>query len=119
MDYIEAALTVLKGSKRLMTIGGHMYEEAIIRRGGDQHFGAYRFRPGDRVQPRKYQVERQPRLRDRAGTVIAVTPVDARSFLVTVAWEMTGGVEELQHPASGLMPQRDGRGRPLRVVMDA
>ena len=54
MDYIEAALTVLKGSKRLMTIGGHMYEEAIIRRGGDQHFGAYRFRPGDRVQPRKY-----------------------------------------------------------------
>lgn len=95
-----------------------MYEEAIIRRGGAQHFGAYRFRRGDRVQPRKYQVEKHSKLAGRAGTVTAVTRAGARSFRVTVAWDLTGRVEELQHPASGLMPQRDSRGRPLRVVME-
>jgi hypothetical protein len=95
-----------------------MYDEAIIRRGGAQHFGAYRFQRGDRVEPRKYQVAKLPRLRGRAGTVIAVARADARSFRVTVAWDLPGQVEELQHPASGLMPQRDGRGRPLRARMD-
>jgi hypothetical protein len=36
---------------------------------------------------------------------------------VTVAWDLPGRVEELAHPSSGLMPQRDDRGRPLRVAL--
>jgi hypothetical protein len=91
------------------------YEVAIVRRGGAEGFGAYRYHRGDRVEPARYQVRKHPRLRGRAGTVTAVTRPDARSYRVTVDWELPGRVEKLEHPSSGLIPQRDDRGRPLRV----
>jgi hypothetical protein len=94
-----------------------MYDEAIIRRGGAQRTGCYRFQRGHRVKARKWEYEKHPRLRGRAGTVTAVTRPDARSYRVTVAWDLPGRVEELAHPSSGLMPQRDDRGRPLHVVL--
>jgi hypothetical protein len=94
-----------------------MYDEAIIHRGGPLGFGCYRFQRGDRVEPRKWLLDDWKELRGRAGTVTAVTRPDVRSFRVTVAWELPDRVMELQHASSKLMPQRDDRGQPLRVVL--
>jgi|RhiMetStandDraft_4_1073278.scaffolds.fasta_scaffold364636_1 hypothetical protein len=94
-----------------------MYDEAIIRRGGAGGTGCYRFQRGHRVKARKWECEKHSRLHGRAGTVTSVTRPDARSYRVMVAWDLPSGVEELAHPSAGLMPQRDDRGRPLRVVL--
>jgi hypothetical protein len=93
-----------------------MYEPAIIRRGGAEGFGAFRYHKGDRVLPITDLARRVPDLRNAVGTVLRVTRPDNRTHLVTVAWELPIGVQELSHPSSYLKPQRDGHGRPLRAV---
>jgi hypothetical protein len=62
---------------------------------------AYRFTPGDRVEPRAYQIRKHPSIRGRAGTVVAVDDSPGGHSRVLVAWDDLP--DELSHPKSGLI----------------
>jgi hypothetical protein len=62
---------------------------------------AYRFTPGDRVEPRAYQVRKHPSIRGRVGTVVTVDSTHGGHSRVLVAWDNLPG--ELFHPKSGLV----------------
>jgi hypothetical protein len=62
---------------------------------------AYRFTPGDRVEPRAYQIRKHPSIRGRVGTVVTVDGTPGGHSRVLVAWDNLRG--ELSHPKSGLL----------------
>jgi hypothetical protein len=94
------------------------YEEAIVRRGGAEGFGCYRYYPGLLVRPTVSCVRAWPELKGRGGTVVSVTERSS-AFYVTVAWELPDRVLELQHPSNKLIPQRDAQGHPQQVREEA
>ena len=62
---------------------------------------AYRFTPGDRVEPRAYQIRKHPWIRGRVGTVVSVDDAPGGHSRVLVEWDNLPG--ELFHPKSGLL----------------
>jgi hypothetical protein len=66
---------------------------------------AYRFTPGDRVEPRAYQTRKHPSIRGRVGTVVTVDDAAGGHSRVLVAWDSLPGA--LSHPKSGLVFHKD------------
>jgi hypothetical protein len=62
---------------------------------------AYRFTPGDRVEPRDYQIREHPSIRGRVGTVVTVDDTPGGHTRVLVKWDNLPS--ELSHPKSGLV----------------
>jgi hypothetical protein len=62
---------------------------------------AYRFTPGNRVEPRDYQIREHSSIRGQIGTVVTVDDTPGGHTHVLVKWDNLPG--ELSHPKSGLV----------------
>jgi hypothetical protein len=75
---------------------------------------AYRFTPGDRVEPRAYQIRKHPSIRGRVGTVVTVDDTPGGHTHVLVKWDNLP--DELSHPKAGLLFHKGSRPRARQAV---